>query len=299
MDPYFLGDQPQDDRTMHYALLLPTAQVLIINGGNFDFHGSIHYPILMTPQFDGVTGTFIGYTKKRMNEGLEARLYHNVALLLPDGRVWVSGGGTARATIHYTPLANTPLSEHNASSDAQPLPDTSNVDLNLEMFNDGRLATNARGSLTAPTETWVAEIFSPPYLFIDGQRRATIVSLERQPMPDHQFESVINGKRYYLLRSHSHYILNLANLPRKCPAKSTEKVVLIKLGSATHGWDGGQRLINLSFKRMASMSALQLTTPDAKIALIVPGFYMLFYVDCMGKPSVAQMVRFDDQAVQV
>ena len=93
MDPYFLGDQPQDDRTMHYALLLPTAQVLIINGGNFDFHGSIHYPILMTPQFDGVSGTFIGYTKKRMNEGLEARLYHNVALLLPDGRVWVSGGG--------------------------------------------------------------------------------------------------------------------------------------------------------------------------------------------------------------
>jgi hypothetical protein len=22
----------------------------------------------------------------------------------------------------------------------------------------------------------------------------------------------------------------------------------------------------------------------------------LFYVDCMGKPSVAQMIRFDDQA---
>ena len=180
-----------------------------------------------------------------------------------------------------------------------PCPTRPNVDLNLEMFNDGRLATNARGSLTAPTETWVAEIFSPPYLFIDGQRRATIVSLERQPMPDHPFESVINGKRYYLIRSHSQYILNLANLPRKCSAKSTDKVVLIKLGSATHGWDGGQRLINLSFKRMASMSALQLTTPDAKIALIVPGFYMLFYVDCMGKPSVAQMVRFDDQAVQV
>jgi hypothetical protein len=41
---------------------------------------------------------------------------------------------------------------------------------------------------------------------------------------------------------------------------------------------------------------LQFTTPDASMALIAPAFYMLFYVDCMGKPSIAQMVRFDDQA---
>ncbi|CAF3747225.1 unnamed protein product [Rotaria sordida] len=69
-------------------------------------------------------------------------------------------------------------------------------------------------------------------------------------------------------------------------------------GSATHGWDSGQRLINLSFTRMSSTSALLLTTLDARIALIAPAFYMMFYVDCMGKPSAAQIIRFDDQAVQ-
>ncbi|CAF2531260.1 unnamed protein product [Rotaria sp. Silwood2] len=170
LEPFFLGEHPQDDRTMHYALLLSTSQVLIINGANYDFYGSIHYPILLTPQFDKVSGAFLGYTKKRMNEGVEARLYHNVALLLPDGRVCISGGGSARATIHYTPLAEKPLSEYNTSSYKQPLPDTSNIDLNVEMFDDGRLAKNSRGSLSVPTETWVAEIFSPPYLFIDGKR---------------------------------------------------------------------------------------------------------------------------------
>jgi hypothetical protein len=33
-----------------------------------------------------------------------------------------------------------------------------------------------------------------------------------------------------------------------------------------------------------------------KSANVPPGYYMLFYVDCMGKPSLAQMVRFDDAA---
>ena len=98
---------------MHYATLLPTSQVLVINGGNYDFYGSIKYPILLTPNFDNVTGAFVEYEKARMNEAVEARLYHNVALLLPDGRIWISGGGTARATIHYTPLSEKPLSQYN------------------------------------------------------------------------------------------------------------------------------------------------------------------------------------------
>ncbi|CAF1356656.1 unnamed protein product [Rotaria sordida] len=298
LEPSFLDEHPQDDRTMHYALLLPTSQILIINGANYDFYGSIHYPILLTPQFDNINGTFLGYTKKRMNEGVEARLYHNVALLLPDGRVWISGGGSARATIHYTPLAQKPLVEHNTSSYEQPLPDTSNIDLDVEMFDDGRLAKNSRGSLSVPTETWVAEIFSPPYLFIDGKRRPVIVSLSHPHKVDYQFESVIDGKRYYLLRSNSQYTVNLNYLPTQCASGTKEKLVMIKLGSATHGWDNGQRLINLSFTRMSSTSTLLLTTLDARIAFIAPAFYMMFYVDCMGKPSAAQIIRFDDQAVQ-
>lgn len=291
----FLGEHPQDDRTMHYATLLPTSQVLVINGGNYDFYGSIKYPILLTPKFDNVTGAFVEYKKTRMNEAAEARLYHNVALLLPDGRVWISGGGTARATIHYTPLSEKPLSPHNSSSGRQPLPDTSNIQLDVQMFDDGRLSKAVQGSITVPTETWVAEIYSPPYLFIDGSRRSVIVSLSYD-QNDYQFESLIGGQRFYLLHSNKQYKIHLSGLPNHCSNQSKSKLVLIKLGSATHGWDGGQRLINVPFQGGSSSTMLEFTTPDARIALIAPGFYMLFYVDCMGKPSVAQMVRFDDQA---
>ena len=41
---------------------------------------------------------------------------------------------------------------------------------------------------------------------------------------------------------------------------------------------------------------LRFTAPNASTSNIPPGYYMLFYVDCMGKPSRAQMVRFDDRA---
>jgi hypothetical protein len=281
---------------MHYALLLPTSQVLVINGANYDFYGSVKYPLLLTPKFDDVTGTFVDYEKTRMNEGVEARLYHNIALLLPDGRIWVSGGGSARATINYSTLSEKPLSKHNSSSGYQPLPDTTNIDLDVQMFDDGRLSKGIKGSLTVPTETWVAEIFSPPYLFIDGRRRPVIVSLSYAKTNDYQFESLISGQRFYLLHSNNQYNIHLSGLPSNCPINSKSKLVLIKLGSATHGWDGGQRLINLSFQGASTSTMLQFTTPEARIALIAPAFYMLFYVDCMGKPSVAQMIRFDDQA---
>jgi len=46
----------------------------------------------------------------------------------------------------------------------------------------------------------------------------------------------------------------------------------------------------------ARSKVIQFTAPDAKASNPPPGYYMLFYVDCMGKPSKAQMVRFDDRA---
>ena len=163
------------------------------------------------------------------------------------------------------------------------------------MFDDGRFSKAVQSSITVPTETWVAEIYSPPYLFIDGSRRPVIISLSYD-QNDYQFESLIGGQRFYLLHSNTQYKIHLKSLPNRCPNQSKSKLVLIKLGSATHSWDGGQRLINLSFQGRSLSTMLEFTTPEARIALIVPGFYMLFYVDCMGKPSIAQMVRFDDQA---
>ena len=71
---------------------------------------------------------------------------------------------------------------------------------------------------------------------------------------------------------------------------------MIKLPSATHGWENGQKFIGLKINSGNTSNRITFTTPDAKTSNIPPAYYMMFYVDCKGKPSVARMVRFDDAA---
>lgn len=289
LDPVFLGDQPQDVRTMHYTVALPTGQILVINGGNYDFYGPTFHPILLTPE-RGVDGRTTGFTQQVLFDALEPRLYHNAAILLPDGRVFVSGGNSARATV--TPHTG-PYEPWDGPG--QPPPDLEQVDVGVYFFDDGPMAKGLPGQLTTPTENWTAEIFSPPYLFIDGNRRAKITSLEAvEPVEPVSWTQTaeIGGQRFDLLHSEVEYQVGLADLPSCAPDEAT--LALIKLPSATHGWQNGQEWIELDFE--PTPDGLRFTTPDAKTSLIPPAFYMLFYTDCRGKPSEAWMVRFDDEA---
>ena len=280
----FLGTTPQDDRTMHYAITLPTRQILVINGGNFDFYGAVHYPLLLTPIWDK-DHRFAGYDKRRMAEAVEPRLYHNAALLMPDGRIWVSGGNTARATVHSEPVP-----DHDTSPRTeQPKPDLGRVDIDMYFFNDGPMGKGEKGMLTTPTEDWVAEMYSPPYLFIDPDRQARITRI------DGAVDKLINGKTYYLLHSGQRYTAKLDKLPVASQCTGQPSLALIKLPSATHGWENGQKFAEVSFAARGA-SEISFTMPDAKQANLPPAYYMLFYVDCKGKPAVARMVRFDDTA---
>lgn len=285
----FLGDQPQDDRTMHYAIILPTKQVLVINGGNYDFYGPVLYPLLLTPEYED--GRFTRYHRERMVEGVEPRLYHNAAILLPDGRVLVSGGNSARATVR-SGEDTTPM-----PSNGQPKPDLGLVDLDMYFFQDGPMGRGQKGQLTTPTEDWVAEIYSPPYLFIDPDRRAKIDTITPVRHPrDYRPVANIGGKTFYLLHSGQEYDVQLSGLPESCPAGGEGSLVLAKLPSATHGWQNGQHFHELPFRTVPGTDRIVFRTPDARRANLPPAYYMLFYVDCRGKPAVAQMVRFDDRA---
>ena len=73
------------------------------------------------------------------------------------------------------------------------------------------------------------------------------------------------------------------------------ELVLIKLPSFTHNWDNGQFFVNLNIIS-SDNGKLQFQTPNMVNELIPPGYYMMYYVDSHGKPSLAQMVRFDDKA---
>lgn len=288
LEPNFLGDFPQDDRTMLTPIILPTRQILIINGGNYDFYGPVHYPILLTPVFDD-HGKFQRYRKERMNDAVEPRLYHNTAMLLPDGRIWVSGGNSARASVRLSDKQGP------APKDRQVKPNMSLVDLELYFFRDGQMAKGEQGMLTTPTENWTAEIFSPPYLFIDQGRRAEMVRLERKTAAENiRFHSSLGGKNFYLLQSNSQYDLYLKNLPVDGDPARPE-LVLIKLPSFTHDLNMGQHFLTLPFKSSGD-DLITFKTPDFDSENVPPGFYMMFYVDARGKPSAATMVRLDDNA---
>ena len=277
---------------MHYALTLPTRQILVINGGNYDFYGPVFYPLLLTPRFEGKQ--FTGYVKERMAEALEPRLYHNVALLLPDASILLSGGNTARATVHRS-LIPWP----NPNQSVQPKPDSSKVELDVYFYDDGPMAKGQKGMLTTPTEDWVAERYFPPYMFIDGRRQAEIAGLTPLGSMKHEFVKNIGEKRYYLLHSDQEVEMAVRELPNRCTG--TESLALIKLPSVTHGWDVGQRFIEVPITRSGSgmKKTVRFRTPNAAKANMPPGYYMLFYVDCDGKPSKAQMVRVDDHATRL
>jgi hypothetical protein len=286
----------QDDRTMHYALVLPTRQLLVVNGGNYDFYGPVFHPLLLTPQFKD--GKFTNYVQKRMADAVEPRLYHNVALLLPDATVLVAGGNTSRATVHRSLIPRPDPDQF-----VQPKPDSSQVELDVYFYGDGPMAKGQKGMLTTPTEDWVAERYSPPYMFIDGKRQAQIAALALATGRKEGFAKTLGEKTYYLLHSKQKVHMTLQDLPARCPQSESESLALIKLPSVTHGWDAGQRFIQVKITQSGAErkvgsgtgKVIQFEAPDAQKEKLPPGYYMLFYVDCVGKPSKAQMVRFDDQ----
>ncbi len=67
-------------------------------------------------------------------------------------------------------------------------------------------------------------------------------------------------------------------------------LVMVKLGSVTHGWDNGQQLTDLKFSQDLDKGEVTFTAPTNRHTN-PPGYYMLFYVNAKGKPSRAAMVR--------
>ena len=184
-----------------------------------------------------------------MNPAREPRLYHSVALLLPDGRVFTAGGNANRA--------------------ARRLDGT----VELSIYRDPRYAgkdwqrwTSLKGTTGyVPAEIWQVEIFYPPYLFLPGKRP------EITQVPD----AVDYG---------ASSTIKVSNMT------SDASLVFIKLGSVTHGWDMGQRLVSLPFIQELEVGNVTFTAPTNRHTT-PPGYYMLFYVNNMGKPSRAAMVR--------
>jgi len=136
----FFGLAEKGPRVMHNMIALPTGQVLVIGGGNYAYHRPIFEPLLLTDCQSTPGCPPGGFLKKLMAPGLQPRLYHNTALLLPDSSIFVAGGNPSQAL--RKPDGSVVLATHLTSAG---------------------LTRNEPGQEFHSAEIWQAEIYYPHY----------------------------------------------------------------------------------------------------------------------------------------
>ncbi|OLT60543.1 galactose oxidase early set domain-containing protein [Moorena bouillonii] len=255
------------------AVILPSKEILVINGGEYPEYKPVYEPLLMTPNEDVQTG----YETKLLNPAKLPRLYHNGAILLPDARVLVVGGNTKQAareedgTVHVDILPDPDnyyrfAELNNSSGQAE--------EFNLETYYQDPQHYFVEGDQEpfVPAEIWQGEVFSPPYLYKPGQR----------PEIETELETINYGEPGQII------VKNGTN---------NGSLVLNKLGSVTHSFDYGQRLVDLPINEVSKFGdSTKLTIKfqaPTNAHLYPPGYYMMFYLNDIGKPSHAKIVKLE------
>jgi hypothetical protein len=197
------------------------------------------------------------------------------ATLLADGTVLVTGGTNASGFNNMPTDDNVLAAErwNPASGDWTQLARQTRYRVyhsTALLLADGRVLSVGSGQPTAIglSDDFMAEVFSPPYLFNPDGTAASRPAITASP------SSVTYGMTFSVGTT---------------SATSVVKVTWIRLGSVTHATDMNQRLNYLSFTAPDSTS-LSVTAP-ANALLAPPGHYMLFLLDENGVPSIARIVR--------
>jgi WD40 repeat protein len=189
------------------------------------------------------------------------------ATLLPTGEVLVTGGtsfnnradpaGAVNAAELWNPSDGT---WRTLASSAGLLRGYHSTSL---LLPDGRVLHTGGGDGGGTPNNLNYELYSPPYLFKGARPVVT------GPTPS----VAAHGQTLFV---------------ETPDGAGIAKVTLIRLGSVTHAFDQGQRLVPLSFS--PTMDGLSVTLPASRTAA-PPGPYMLFLVNGNGVPSVGQIMR--------
>jgi hypothetical protein len=261
-----LGNPMNYKRVYHTSTLLPDGKVLITGGTPCDGTNKINCnpgAAINTPElWNHQTGS---WTQRAQYQ--EVRLYHSTAILLPDARVLVGGGGRPAAEGELVP---------------------------------GQTSTCLSATITTPAISACreyghnnVEIFSPPYLFLAGTGGT------RAPRP-----AITSAPKEVTYGQNFPVGVGAAATPggSNITAQDIESAVLIRLGSVTHGFNQHQRRVPLTIaSRATDGRSLVLTAPSAGNDC-PPGYYMLFLMKRNGEnltPSVAKILRVNAASAPV
>jgi hypothetical protein len=201
------------------------------------------------------------------------RRHWGTATVLPNGRVFVSGGsavnnsaatdpagnGVAYTTELYTPSTDTWTL--GATADRMRLYHSTAL-----LLPDATVLTMAGGS-PGPQRNLNAEIYYPPYLFDGDGQRATRPVIQAAP----------SG-----LKPGATFTIDTPD------AAGIRRVALVKTGSVTHSFNFDQRFLPLKFTAPTA-STLRTTVPS--LGQTPPGYYLLFILNARSVPSEAAIVR--------
>jgi len=243
----FVANRPGQDSTYGSAVMYGTGKVLAMGGGDPPMNTAAVIDLNQPSPTWRAVGSMT-YARRQLN-----------AVLLPDGKVLVTGGtsgpGFNDTTSPVFPAEMwDPVTEQWTVMASATIPRLYHSAALL--LPDGRvLSTGGNGYPDT-------EVYSPPYLFKGA--RPTITSAP----------TAINYGQSFVISTPN--------------AASIGKVTLIRLPSVTHAFNPSQRFNSLSFtKQSGSVTAV---APAAAV-LAPPGPYMLFVVNTTGVPSVAQIVQ--------
>ncbi|MEW2632308.1 galactose oxidase-like domain-containing protein [Streptomyces sp. NPDC048389] len=266
------GLQAKDERDESASVLLPPAQdqrVLTIGGGNNETNpvanrytdiidlkepnpAYVHGPLLPQGEVDQGQG-------RRPQTGAEGKMYVS-AVLLPDGRVFETGGALhdradpVYEASFFDPVTNT----YEAGLATDPVP--RGYHSSSFLLPDGRVMSVGDNPGNG-TYNHNVSVYTPPYLL-------------KGPRP--QITSVIDGEWTY------------GDTQRITVDRPIVKAELIRPAAVTHSSDPNQRFVDLPMTVDGNNVDLNVTSNPN---LAPPGWYMLFAVDANGVPSVAEWVH--------
>ncbi|RAL14726.1 putative galactose oxidase [Aspergillus homomorphus CBS 101889] len=213
--------------------------------------------------------------KGELEGGMHYKRVFHTSVVLPDGKVFITGGQSWGKPFHEGDINFTP-ELYDPTTDTFTELTRNNIKRVYHSISmllpDGRVLNGGGGLCGNCTANhYDAEIYSPPYLFTPNGAEA------RRP----QIISIPDGFR-----------VTVGEQIKIKTDDFIESASLVRVGTTTHTVNTDQRRIPLDTLKSVGHLQYSAKLPD-DAGIILPGWYMLFVMDAKGTPSVAKMVKVE------